>query len=91
MNKNITKLLEKSNGCHYDEDGKPLANMLIGDDIEKFVELIVLEFGNISDDLKSKYLENRKATSDFGEKNIYAQGESTCDTLKRNFKKHFVS
>ncbi len=43
MNKNIEQLVKKSNGCHFDEDGKPLNNMLIGNDIEKFANSLIQE------------------------------------------------
>ncbi len=43
MNKNIEQLVKKSNGCYFDEDGKPLNNMLIGNDIEKFANSLIQE------------------------------------------------
>lgn len=55
----------------------------------KFAELIVKECMTISDELKSRYLNDRKNTMDFDEKNIYAEGEAACDAIKYKIKKHF--
>ena len=56
---------------------------------KKFAELIVKECMSMSDELKAQYLSHRKGTMDFDEKNIYAEGEAACDTLKYKMKKHF--
>ena len=58
-------------------------------DLEKFAELLVRECMTMSDELKAQYLTSRKSTMDFDEKNIYAEGEATCDVLKYKMKKHF--
>jgi len=57
--------------------------------LEKFAELIVKECMTMSDELKAQYLTSRKSTMDFDEKNIYAEGEAACDTLRYKMKKHF--
>jgi hypothetical protein len=56
---------------------------------KKFAELIVRECMSMSDELKAQYFTNRKGTMDFDEKNIYAEGEAACDTLRYKMKKHF--
>jgi vacuolar-type H+-ATPase subunit H len=56
---------------------------------EKFAELIVRECMTMSNELKAQYLSHRKATTDFDEKHIYAEGEAACDTLKYKMKEHF--
>ena len=57
--------------------------------LTKFAELIVKECMSMSDELKAQYFTNRKGTMDFDEKNIYAEGEAACDTLRYKMKKHF--
>lgn len=57
--------------------------------MKKFAELIVKECMSMSDKLKAEYLGHRKSTSDFSEKNIYAEGEAACNVLQHRMKKHF--
>lgn len=59
------------------------------EDLEKFIKLIIQECMNMSDELKSDYLKNRKNETDFNVRQIYAEGEAACDTLKHRMKKHF--
>lgn len=56
---------------------------------EKFAELIVREVVSICDTEKADYFKNRKAAYDFEEKNIYAEGEAACDTIKYKVKHRF--
>jgi hypothetical protein len=58
-------------------------------DINKFAELIVKESMAMCDELQAQYLTSRKSTMDFGEKNIYAEGEAACDIIKYKMKKQF--
>jgi hypothetical protein len=53
---------------------------------EKFAELIVAECMTMCDDLKTQYFKSRRFTTDFDEKNIYAEGE---DIIKYKLKKQF--
>lgn len=59
------------------------------EDLEKFVKMIINECISVSDELKSDYLKNRKNETDFDVKQIYAEGETACDTLKHRMKKRF--
>ena len=59
------------------------------DKLQHFAELIVKECISMSDELKAQYLSHRKNTMDFDEKQIYAEGEAACDTMKYKMKKHF--
>jgi hypothetical protein len=78
MNQRIEKLVEQAGFLNKDEES-----------IEYFAELIVRECMSMSDELKAQYLTSRKSTIDFDEKNIYAEGEAACDTLRYKMKKHF--
>jgi hypothetical protein len=57
--------------------------------LEKFAELIVKESIAMCDELQAQYLTSRKSTMDFGEKQIYAEGEAACDIIKYKIKKQF--
>ena len=56
---------------------------------EKFAELIVQECMSFCDETRSAYLKHRKASDDFTDKNIYAEGEAASDIIKYKMKKHF--
>jgi len=87
MNERIKELAMKTDAwCDLNVIGDPKYNIIWE---EKFAELIVKECMSMSDDLKAQYLGHRKGTMDFDEKNIYAEGEAVCDTLKYKMKKHF--
>ena len=43
MNERIKELAEQAGGIQYDEDGDELTPILVGKDLAKFAELIVLE------------------------------------------------
>jgi len=57
--------------------------------VEKYTELVVREFMEMCDSEKADYFKHRKAAYDFEEKQIYAEGEAACDTLKIRAKRHF--
>lgn len=57
--------------------------------VENFAELIVRDFVAICETEKADYIKNRKAAYDFEEKQIYAEGEAACDTLKYKAKHRF--
>lgn len=56
---------------------------------ELFAELIVKECMSMCDETQANYLKHRKATIDFDEKNIFAEGEAASDVIKYKMKKHF--
>jgi hypothetical protein len=56
---------------------------------EKFAELIVQECMTMCDNVSADYFKHRKAADDFQDKNIYAEGESACDEVRYEIKKHF--
>jgi len=56
---------------------------------EKFAELIIKECMSMCDETQANYLKHRKATIDFAEKNIFAEGEAASDVIKYKMKKHF--
>jgi hypothetical protein len=56
---------------------------------QKFAELIVQECMTMCDNVSADYFKHRKAADDFQDKNIYAEGESACDEVRYEIKKHF--
>ena len=60
-----------------------------GLDRHKFAESIVRECMSFCDETRSAYLKHRKASDDFTDKNIYAEGEAASDIIKYKMKKHF--
>lgn len=56
---------------------------------EILVQLVVLECMSLCEDLKAQQAQFRKEEMDFGMKNIYAEGEATCEHLQKKMKKHF--
>ena len=56
---------------------------------QKFAELIVKECMTICDETRADYFKHRKASDDFTDKNIYAEGEAASDMIKHKMKKHF--
>jgi len=65
-------------------------NMYIPDCFaEKFAELIVRECMTMCDNVSADYFKHRKAADDFQDKNILAEGESACDEVRYEIKKHF--
>ena len=78
MNERIKELIEQA----YD----PEYGFIIP---EKFAELIVAECMKTCDETQAAYLKHRKASDDFQDKNIYAEGEAACDIIKYKLKKQF--
>ena len=58
-------------------------------DYKKFAELIVKDCMAMCDETRSDYFKHRKASYDFTDKNIYAEGEAASDIIKYKMKKHF--
>jgi len=85
MNEKIKQLAIQASGDYSKDDYWPFFT----EELEKFAELIVKECMSMSDELKAQYFTSRKSTMDFDEKNIYAEGEAACDTLRYKMKKHF--
>lgn len=57
--------------------------------IEKFAELIVRECMSMCEETGAAYLKKCKASYDFKDKNIYAEGERASDIIKHKIKKRF--
>ena len=58
-------------------------------DLEKYSKMLIQECMNICEVEKSDYIKHRKGAWDFSEKNIYAEGEAACDTIKIKMKHRF--
>ena len=85
MNETISKLAEQCRSLYRDGNGQYVEQF----DEEKFAELIVKECMTMCDETRSEYFKYRKASNDFTDKNIYAEGESASDIIKYKMKKHF--
>jgi hypothetical protein len=88
MNERIQELAEQAilqANEVFDQKGKDYPGIVM----EKFAELIVAECMTMCDDLKTQYFKSRRFTTDFGEKNRYAEGEAACDIIKYKMKKQF--
>ena len=84
------QLLEKLFEQATNGNGFPIGvNSIHADELRKFAELIVRECMLFCDETRSDYLKHRKASDDFTDKNIYAEGEAASDTIKYKMKKHF--
>ena len=89
MNELIKQLWEDSDEIkvRYPEQGSPVS--VSEQTLEKFAELIVQECMTMCDNVSADYFKHRKAADDFQDKNIYAEGESACDEVRYEIKKHF--
>ena len=97
MNERIKLLAEQAgplqevlSEIHGGTPGRYVKNKALLDfQLEKFAELIVGECVSLCEDLKMQHNGYRMKETDFGMKNIYAEGEATCDLLQHKMKKHF--
>ena len=91
MNAKIKELIEQATEQVSQPEGTYglISDYVFKFNKEKFAELIVRECITMADELKVQYLSYRKEETDFEVKNIYAEGEAACDTLKYRMKKHF--
>ena len=88
MNERMTELYAKA--CLDARDIHPTdVEKFVPCMAEKFAELIVKECMSMCDETQANYLKHRKATIDFDEKNIFAEGEAASDVIKYKMKKHF--
>ena len=55
----------------------------------QFANAIAGECVTIAENLAKKYINDRKAECDFSVKNIYAEGETAANTIKRKIKRQF--
>lgn len=90
MNERIKELANKA-GCDYLYDYSSDGHAMVCNvsDIEKLVGLILDECLSICDKEKAEYQKFRQGTSDFDEKNIYAEGEVAAASVKYKIKHHF--
>ncbi len=58
-------------------------------DYKKFAELIALECMNICEERRAVYFGQRLASDVFIDKNMYAEGEATCEAIRYNIKQLF--
>jgi hypothetical protein len=86
MNERIKELAEQATCDIEDEYGNWVGCNF---DKAKFAELIVQECMTMCDNVSADYFKHRKAADDFQDKNIYAEGESACDEVRYEIKKHF--
>lgn len=90
MNKLIEDLLYKSGGMTNTYSSPDVDGFIISEDqINLFVESIVNECSNIADKEALDYKNARKESWDFNEKNIYAEGEFACYSIKSKINRKF--
>ena len=90
MNQKIRELAERSGFFPVpDETEVDLEYRAENARYERFAELIVKECMSMCDETQANYLKHRKATIDFDEKNIFAEGEAASHVIKYKMKKHF--
>ena len=86
MNKRILELAEQTGMLKRNDE-----YCFPEEDLLKFAELIIGDCAEMCDTLKADYFKQRRATFEFDEKQIFAEGETACDTLKHRMKRHFLT
>ena len=82
MNERIRELVEQ---VGTDTSGKWISV----DRINELVKLTVGECVSITNQVRADYEQHRRSSTDFNDKNIYAEGEAASDIIKYKMKKHF--
>lgn len=82
MNERINELFEQAANREFPS----LISIIHPNKLERFADLIIKECLDISNQVKEEYRKNRLATSQFDEKNIYAEGEAACDIIQYRLK-----
>jgi hypothetical protein len=85
MNERMIDMAIEANsqtGNEFDLNHKPLDAFLT-----KFSELIIQECVAKCAETQAEYLKHRKASDDFTDKNIYAEGEAASDVIKYKIKR----
>lgn len=74
----------------------PFPEKVVGDvhcfddeELEEFVSLIIEECDKLCDTLGDEYHMHQKASIDFEDKNVYAEGAAASDRLKFKIRNHF--
>lgn len=81
MNDRMKELIEESGMTQYVAVNNKY--------LERLTNAIIEDLIKICEEEKEAYLKLKKSTMDFGEKNIYAEGESASDRIKIKVKRHF--
>ena len=89
MNERIYTLAEQASATRWNDELNGNSIDFSPEQLDKFAELIVRECMLFCDETRSDYLKHRKASDDFTDKNIYAEGEAASDIIKYKMKKHF--
>jgi hypothetical protein len=63
--------------------------IMYDDEIARFAELIIKEVFAVTNTIKANYLRNQLATTDFGEKNIFAEGQNALNHLDAELQRRF--
>lgn len=56
---------------------------------KRFAKLIIQDFIDICNAEKNNYSKDRQASYDWEDKNIYAEGEAACASIKHQVKQRF--
>jgi hypothetical protein len=89
MNERIKELAKEAGLSYMPSNYPDMADLYKGADfeLEKFAGLLIQECVSICEAEKADYLKARKGAWDFEEKQIYAEGEAACDTIKYKIKR----
>jgi hypothetical protein len=89
MNEKIKELAEQAGFNPIQHGDHIVYDISTNENIKKFAELVARECMTICKETQAAYFKHRKATDDFRDKNIYAEGEAASDIIKYKIKKHF--
>lgn len=84
MNKRIKELAQQVAAVETDA-----TLVMYDDEIARFAELILKEVFSATNTIKSGYMKQQLAATDFGEKNIFAEGQGALSRLEAELKRRF--
>lgn len=84
MNKRIKELAQQVAAKETDT-----TLVMYDDEIARFAELIIKEVFAATNTIKANYLRQQLATTDFGEKNIFAEGRTALSHLEAELQRQF--
>lgn len=84
MNKRIKELAQQVAVMETDA-----TLVMYDDEIARFAELILKEVFAATNTIKENYLRQQRATADFGEKNIFSEGQTALKLLEAELQSRF--
>ena len=89
MNNRLKELDKQAKLWAIDNTNFPISSHIPAGYTEKLAELIALECMNICEERRAVYFGKRLASDVFIDKNMYAEGEATCEAIRYNIKHRF--